>query len=286
MASTVNPASGARRSPIRFPRIILHVVLILVLLGMVFPLLWMIVISLREQNPDLTSFLPLLKGPFSLRNYADVLSLNSFDVYFLNSILVAVAVTAGNVIFCTMVGYALARRRIPGRSFLLLTVIATLMIPPQVIMIPLYRLIVNLHWIDTYWALIVPTLVTPFGIFLMRQYVQNLPRDMEEAARLDGAGDWRIIFSIIMPLSRPMLIVLAVYQFLTTWNTFLYPFLFVNRDDRRTLMVGLTSYLGNQSVDWGHLMAGASISALPVIALFAIFQKQIIQGMTAGAVKG
>ncbi|MDB5035180.1 MAG: ABC-type sugar transport system permease subunit [Chlorobi bacterium] len=286
MASTVNPASGARRSPIRFPRIILHVVLILVLLGMVFPLLWMIVISLREQNPDLTSFLPLLKGPFSLRNYADVLSLNSFDVYFLNSILVAVAVTAGNVIFCTMVGYALARRRIPGRSFLLLTVIATLMIPPQVIMIPLYRLIVNLHWIDTYWALIIPTLVTPFGIFLMRQYVQNLPRDMEEAARLDGAGDWRIIFSIIMPLSRPMLIVLAVYQFLTTWNTFLYPFLFVNRDDRRTLMVGLTSYLGNQSVDWGHLMAGASISALPVIALFAIFQKQIIQGMTAGAVKG
>ncbi|MEO5928599.1 MAG: carbohydrate ABC transporter permease [Candidatus Kapaibacterium sp.] len=286
MASTANPVSGSRRPPIRFPRIILHAVLIVVLLGMVFPLLWMIVISLREQNPDLTSFLPLLKGPFSLRNYTDVLSLNSFDIYFLNSILVAVAVTAGNVIFCTMVGYALARRRIPGRSFLLLTVIATLMIPPQVIMIPLYRLIVNLHWIDTYWALIVPTLVTPFGIFLMRQYVQNLPRDMEEAARLDGAGDWRIIFSIIMPLSRPMLIVLAVYQFLTTWNTFLYPFLFVNRDDRRTLMVGLTSYLGNQSVDWGHLMAGASISALPVIALFAIFQKQIIQGMTAGAVKG
>jgi multiple sugar transport system permease protein len=278
-----HPDAGER---VTFARVMLHVVLIVVLLGMIFPLVWMIVISLRERNPDLSSFLPLLKGPFSLANYRDVLSLNSFDVYFLNSMLVAVAVTAGNVLFCTMVGYALARRHVPAKGFLLMTVIATLMIPPQVIMIPLYRLIVNLHWLDTYWALIVPTLVTPFGIFLMRQYIQNLPREVEEAARIDGAGDWRILFTVVMPLARPMLIVLAVYQFLTTWNTFLYPFLFANQDNRRTLTVGLAAYLGNQSVDWGHLMAGASISALPVVALFVIFQKQIIQGMTAGAVKG
>jgi len=275
-------------APVRptLPRVLLHLVLIAVLLGMVFPLVWMIVISLREQNPDLSAFLPLLKGPFSLRNYEDVLSLNSFDIYFFNSMLVAVAVTAGNVLFCTMVGYALARRHIPAKGLLMMSVVATLMIPPQVIMIPLYRLIVNLSWLDTYWALIVPTLVTPFGIFLMRQYIQNIPREVEEAARIDGAGDWRILFTIVMPLAKPMLIVLAVYQFLTTWNTFLYPFLFANRDSRRTLTVGLASYLGNQSVDWGHLMAGASISSLPVILLFVIFQKQIIQGMTAGAVKG
>ena len=277
-------ASIAERS-IRPSRIILHIVLLAVTIGMIFPLIWMIVISLRSQNPDLSSFLPLLEGPFTLANYADVLSLNSFDIYFFNSMLVAVAVTAGNVIFCTMVGYALARRHVPARSFWLLTVVAMLMVPPQVVMIPLYRLIVQLGWIDTYWALIVPTLVTPFGIFLMRQYIQSLPYEIEDAARIDGAGDWRILFRVIMPLSKPMLIVLAVYQFLTTWNTFLYPFLFVNSDDRRTLTVGLASYLGNQSIDWGHLMAGASISALPVIILFIIFQKQIIQGMTAGAVK-
>ena len=187
--------------------------------------------------------------------------------------LVAIVVTAGNVLFCTMVGYALARRHFPVKNLFLFSVVAMLMIPPQVVMIPLYRLIV-------------PTLVTPFGIFLMRQYIQNLPREVEDAARIDGAGDWGILFKVIMPLSKPMLIVLAVYTFLTNWNTFLYPFLFVNSDNRRTLTVGLAAYLGNQSIDWGHLMAGASNSALPVNILFVIFQKQIIQGMTAGAVKG
>lgn len=273
------------RPRITLPRLLLHAILIVVLLGMIFPLIWMIVVSLRAQNPDLSAFLPLLKGPFTLDNYADILSINSFDIYFLNSMIVGVAVTAGNVLFCTMVGYALARRHITMRGLLLMTVVATLMIPPQVVMIPLYRLMVTFGWIDTYWALIVPTLVTPFGIFLMRQYIQNIPREVEDAARIDGAGDWRILFRIIMPLSKPMLIVLAVYQFLTTWNTFIYPFLFTNSDNRKTLTVGLAAYLGNQSIDWGHLMAGSSISALPVIILFVIFQKQIIQGMTAGAVK-
>lgn len=266
-------------------RILLHLALLAVFLGMVFPLLWMIVISLRAQNPDLSSFLPLLKGPFTLANYVDVLMLDSFGIYFFNSILVSTLVTAGNVLFCTMVGYALARRHIPAKSFWLFSVIAMLMVPQQVVMIPLFQMIAALRWLDTYQALIIPSLVTPFGIFLMRQYIMNLPQEVEDAARIDGAGDWRILFRVIIPLSKPMIVVLAVYQFLTTWNTFLYPFLFANDQKRRTLTVGLASYLGSQSVDWGHLMAGASISALPVIILFLIFQKQIIQGMTAGAVK-
>lgn len=252
---------------------------------MLFPLVWMIVISLRDRSPDLSAFLPLLTGPFTLSHYGDVLSLNSFDTYLLNSLVVGLAVTGGNIIFCTMVGYALARRRLPARGLLTVSVVATLMIPPQVVMIPLYRLMVGLGWIDTYWALIVPNLVTPFGVFLMRQYIENLPKEVEEAARMDGAGDWAVLFRVIMPLAKPMLTVLAVFTFLTNWNTFLYPFLFVNRDSMKTLPVGLAAYMGNQSIDWGHLMAGASISALPVILLFVIFQRQIIQGMTAGAVK-
>lgn len=263
----------------------LHIVLGVVFIGMLFPLVWMLVISLRERNPDLSSFLPLLSGPFTLGNYTDVVSLNNFGVYLVNSILVAAAVTLGNVLFCTMVGYALARRRLPMKSFWSMTVVATLMIPPQVVMVPLHRLMFGLGWIDTYWALIIPTLVTPFGIFLMRQYIEGLPREVEDAARIDGAGDWRILFRVVMPLARPALVVLAVYTFLTNWNTFLYPFLFTTSDSMKTLPVGLAAYLGNQSIDWGHLMAGASISALPVIVLFILFQKQIIQGMTAGAVK-
>ncbi|MCB0713330.1 MAG: carbohydrate ABC transporter permease [Ignavibacteriae bacterium] len=260
--------------------------LTVVLLLMLFPLAWMLIIALRERTPDFTSFFGLLSGPFTVKNFTDVVTSGPFDTYFFNSTIVALVVVVGNVLFCSMVGYALARRRIPWKGFWGVTVVAVMMIPPQVIMIPLYRLMVSFGWIDTYWALIVPFLVTPFGVFLMRQYILGLPIEVEEAARIDGATDLGILFRVIMPMAKPMLVVLAVFTFLTTWNTFLYPFLFTNAESMRTLTVGLTFYLGNQSIDWGHLMAGASISALPVIILFVIFQKQIIEGMTAGAVKG
>jgi multiple sugar transport system permease protein len=253
---------------------------------MLFPLVWMVLLALRSSTPDLSSFTALLGGPFTLDNFTSVLAAGPFGRYFFNSLFTSAMVMLGNILFCTMVGYALARRRIPLKSFWLMTVVAVLMIPPQVIMIPLYRMMVTFGWINSYWALIVPTLVTPFGIFLMRQYIQNLPVEIEDAARIDGAGDWGILFRVIIPLSRPMLVVLGVYTFLTNWNTFLYPYLFTNKEEMRTLTVGLTFYLGNQSINWGELMAGASISAIPVILLFVIFQRQIIQGMTAGAVKG
>ena len=272
--------------PTSYGNIARQIFLTAVLVLMLFPLLWMLVIALRERTPDFSSFAGLLSGPFTFGNIVDVMTAGPFDTYFLNSMIVSSAVVLGNVVFCSMVGYALARRRIPAKSFWLVTVVAVMMIPPQVVMIPMYRLMVNFGWIDTYWALIVPFLVTPFGVFLMRQYIQGLPIEIEEAARIDGAGDLKILFRVVMPMARPMVIVLAVFTFLTTWNTFLYPFLFTNSESMRTLTVGLTFYLGNQSIDWGHLMAGATVSALPVVLLFVIFQKQIIQGMTAGAVKG
>jgi multiple sugar transport system permease protein len=263
-----------------------QIFLSVVLLIMLFPLIWMIVIAFRDSTPDYSSFTALLKGPFTLDNFSDVLSAGNFDTYFKNSLIVAAVTVLGNVVFCSMVGYVLARRRIPGGGFWWVTVIAVMMIPPQVVMIPLYRLMKTFGWIDTYWALTIPFLVTPFGIFLMMQYIKGLPLEIEEAARIDGTGDLGILFRIVMPMARPMLVVLGVFTFLTTWNTFLYPFLFIDDPDMQTLTVGLTYYLSNQSIDWGHLMAGSSISALPVIILFLIFQKQIIQGMTAGAVKG
>jgi multiple sugar transport system permease protein len=182
-------------------------------------------------------------------------------------------------------GYAFARRKFIGKTILFGAVLAVLMVPQQVIMIPLYRLMAEFGWINTYWALIVPWMVTPFGIFLVRQYILSMPGDIEDAARIDGAGEWHILFRIVMPLTRPVLTVLAIYIFLSNWNSFLYPFLFTNDEAHRTLPVGLAFYLGKQSIDWGHLMAGASISALPVFALFALFQRRIIEGLTAGALK-
>lgn len=266
-------------------RVVLYTVLALIAVGMIFPLAWMFVVSLHEHPESYGTLHELVLAPWSIVNYADALGTDAFGVYFLNSLFVATVVTAGNVVFCLMAGYAFARREFRGKALLFGTVLGVLIIPPHVVMIPLYRMMVNFSWINTYWALIVPWLVTPFGIFLVRQYVVGLPRDVEDAARIDGAGEWYILFRIVGPLCKPVLTVLAIYTFLNNWNSFLFPFLFTNDEAHRTLPVGLAFYLGKQSIDWGHLMAGASMSALPILLLFVFFQRQIIQGLTAGALK-
>lgn len=194
-------------------------------------------------------------------------------------------VTLGNVVFCLLVAYALVRKEFIGKKLIYFSVASVMIIPQHVIMIPLYRLMVSFGWINTYWALMLPWLITPFGIYLVRQYIVSLPQDMEEAAKIDGAGQWYILFKIVMPLCKPVLTVLAIYTFLGNWNSFLFPFLLTNTEGMRTLPVGLTFYLGKQSIDWGHLMAAAGISAIPVILAFIFFSKQIIASLTAGALK-
>ncbi len=265
--------------------IALHTALVVVAMVMLFPMVWMIVVSLHDNPEKYATLGALLNAPMSVLNYQETLSSDTFGLYFLNSLLVAVLVSAGNVLFCFISGYALARRSFRGNAVLFASLLAVLIMPPQVIMIPLFRMMVGFEWINSYAALIVPWLVSPFGIFLVRQYVMSLPSDMEDAARLDGASEWTVLLRVAMPLCRPILTVLAIYTFLANWNSFLYPFLFTNDEAHRTLPVGLAFYLGKQSIDWGHLMAGASVSALPVLVLFLFFQGQIIRGLTAGALK-
>ena len=266
-------------------KIALYIILITVGIGMIFPMFWMILLSLKEYPDSYTSFWQILTANFSLKNYADAFSSDTFDIYFLNSFITATCVTAGNLLFCTWAGYALARRKFLGQTLVMGTILGVLIIPPHVIMIPLYRLMVNFSWINTYWALIIPWIVSPFGIFMIKQYIETMPPDIEAAAEIDGAGQWYILFRVVMPICRPILTVLGIYTFLSNWNSFLFPFLFTNDAAYRTLPVGLTFYLGKQSIDWGHLMAGASISAIPVLIIFAIFQKQVVRGLTSGALK-
>lgn len=274
--------SAARNRVLRVATLVL---LTCAALGMIFPMVWMILTSLRSNPEQYSSFAELLAAPTTLSNYADAWQSDNFLRYFWNSLLVATAVTAANVVFCLWTGYSLARGSFRGKGLILATIIGVLVVPQQVIMIPLYRLIAELGWINTYWALIVPWLVTPFGVFLVKQYVEAMPSEIEDAARIDGAGEWYIMFRVVMPLARPVLTVLAIYVFLSQWNSFLFPFLFTNDEAHRTLPVGLAFYLGKQSIDWGHLMAGASIAALPILGLFLVFQKRIIEGLTAGALK-
>ncbi len=270
---------------LQWPSVLLHFALFVVALVMLFPMCWMIIVSFHENPERFSSLWSMVQAPFSTRNYSDTLASDAFGIYFINSVIVATTVTLSNVLLCFLCGYALARKQFPGSKLLFTSLLAVLILPPQVIMIPLFRMMVSFGWINTYAALIVPWVVSPFGIFLVRQFVVALPQDIEQAARLDGAGEWSVLSRVVFPLCRPVLTVLAIYIFLANWNSFLYPFLFTNDEAHRTLPVGLAFYLGKQSIDWGHLMAGASISALPVLSLFLFFQAHIIKGLTAGALK-
>ncbi|MFA7325625.1 MAG: carbohydrate ABC transporter permease [Candidatus Kapaibacterium sp.] len=264
---------------------LIYSLLIIVAVGMAFPIVWMLILSLKTNPETLDNTSKLLFSDYNLNNYKEAITSDSFDKYLFNSLFVSIIVTIGNIFFCTITGYVLARKKFRGNKLILISIIGVMMIPPHVIMIPLYRTMVNFDWINSYQALIIPWLITPFGVFLVKQYLSNIPEAIEQAAIIDGASQLQLLFKIIFPLAKPIIIVLAVYVFLMNWNSFLFPFLFTNNSDYWTLPVGLTFYLGKQSIDWGHLMSGASMSAIPIIVLFMIFQKQIIKGLTAGAIK-
>lgn len=259
--------------------------LFIVALAFLFPLLWMLVISLKEFPEKFSNISQIFISPYSINNYTEILSTDNFSIYLLNSCFVALFVTLGNILFCFMVAYALERKNLKYYKLIFATILSVIVIPQHIIMIPLYRLMVAFGWLNTYFALIVPWLVTPFGIFLVKQYIKQLPKEIEESARLDGCNDFKIIFQIVMPLSYPVLVVLAILTFLSNWNSFLFPFLFTSDEMVRTLPVGLAFYFGKQSIHWGKLMAGASVSSLPILILFVIFQKHVIKGLLQGALK-
>jgi len=270
----------------RTATLLLSIILLVLLASTLFPLYWMVATSVRGEASVLKTSVDLLPGRPSLHNYVDVLRSGPFARYFLNSALVSAVVVLGNLLFASMVGYAIARRRFRGRRFIIVAIISMLMVPRQITMIPLYLLISKFHMMNTYFALTLPFLVDAFNIFLVSQYVISLPLELEEAARVDGASDMSIFFKIVLPLSRPALAVVAINTFLVNWNSFLYPLILTNTERMRTLPVGLALYSqGEHSVDWGHLTAGSTLCAIPIILVFLVFQRHIIEGITAGAVK-
>jgi len=236
---------------------------------------------------------------FGWDNYADILSGGSFQRYIVNSVVVGASVTLGNCIFCCLVGYAFARHRFRGRRLLWWTVLLSLAIPTQTMLVPIFLLMQHIPlaggndwtgqggsgWLDTYWVLIVPWMVGPFGVFVMRQFLQSLPTDLEESAEMEGASTFAILRHVVFPLARPAVAVIGITTFMSSWNNFLIPNLVTRSDELRTLPVGLALYQGQHITDWGHLMAGAAIAALPVIFVFLVFQRFIIAGLTTGALK-
>jgi multiple sugar transport system permease protein len=263
-------------------RWIITVFLVIVLLVMIFPMLYMILLSFQEPG----SFAVDLRNPgFTFQNYSAIFRSNNFGRYFLNSILIGVLVTLGNLILCAMVGYGLSRgvKKITWPIFI--SAVATLMIPAHVLILPIFQMMIKFGWFDTYLSLIVPWLVSPLGVFLMKQYIDGLPTDLEDAARVDGAGELAIFFKVVLPLCAPALAVLGIQIFLSTWNSFIFPKILVNSNEMYTLPVGLALMQDPRSSDWPVTMAGSVIAALPVIVFFLIFQRRITEGITAGALK-
>ena len=251
---------------------------------MLVPFVWMVAVSLAPGAGE--SLGRALRGPWSLANYRALFGSAHVGRYLLNSAGVAAAVVSLNVAIAATVGYALARRRVPGERLWTLGIIASLMLPKQVLMIPLYLVLARLHMLDTYAALVLPFAADAFSIFLVRQYVGSLPIELEEAARVDGASDWAIFLRVALPLMTPVLAVVAIQSFLTNWNSFLFPLVFVDSDSLRTLPVGLALLSQTEhSVDWGFLMAGSTVASLPVLAMFVAFQRRILSGLLAGAEK-
>ena len=257
------------------------------LLITVVPFVWMLLGSLKTQS-ELTQVPPTwLPADPTFDNYSRMWNRLEFPRFFLNSAVIAGLITVANLVFTSMVGYALAKLRFAGRDQLFLLVMGTLLVPTSVTMVPLFVLITKLGLLDTYWAVILPSAAAPVGVFLMRQFMLSIPDDLIEAGRVDGASEWFIFWRIVMPLSVPALAANAIITFLPAWNALLWPLIVLQSQDKYTLPVALAIFAKGQfQADYGLLMAGSVVLVVPVIFLFLLLQKRFTQSIAMTGIKG
>jgi multiple sugar transport system permease protein len=262
----------------------------LLLLGLVLvlgPFVWMLLSSFKSQS-ELVRVPPTwLPEAWTLDNFDRLFTKLDFPRYFFNSVVIAGSVVVANVVFCSMVGYALAKLRFAGKNLIMLLVLATLMVPGSVTVIPLFVLMSKFNLVNTYWAVILPFAVGPFGVFLMRQFMMAIPNDLLEAARVDGARELRIFWKVVVPLSWPAMAALGIITFLASWNSFLWPLIVLTDDRMYTLPVALGTFaIGQHQADYGLLMAGAVALVLPIIAVFLVLQRQFTESVASTGLKG
>ena len=249
----------------------------------VFPLLWMLSIAFKAPAEVFQPGL-LPKAP-NWDNFLYVLTEVPFIRYLLNTTFVSGVVTVIALWFHSMAGYALARLRFPGRETIFILIFSTFLVSLPVIIVPLFILVRSMGMLNTYWGMIVPAIFNAFGIFLLRQYYLSLPRELEEAAVIDGAGYWRIYWSVILPLSRPILASLAILFFLANWNSFLWPLTVASDNNLWVVQVGIANFKSQYSASWNYIMAASTIVAAPMLILFVIFQKQIMESIKTSGLK-
>ena len=265
---------------------VLYLILAFVGILFVIPILWAVSASLKPVSDIFEIPVKWIPKIFQWKNYIEPFVEHRFEIYFLNSIMVGVIVTGSSLLFCSLAGYSLSKFRYPGRSIVFMIIVSTLMIPFEVVVIPLYLVVRDFGWVDTYWGLVVPAALTPFGVFLMRQFISTVPDEFMAVARIDGAREIRIFFQIILPLSRSALSTLTIFTFMASWNSFLWPLVIVNRDKLRTLPLGLAVFHGEYFTVYNQLMAVCIMAIFPILLLFLIMQQRVMSAMTAGGLKG
>lgn len=264
----------------------LNVILFIGSILTILPFIWMLCSSFKtnaEINALNQTFFP---QSFSLKNYVDVLQRFDFLKYFKNTAVYTLVISVITVYSSAVAGFVLCKYRFKGRHALFAAILSTMMIPGVVTLIPRYSMMQAFDWLDTYWALILPSVFTPFGIFMMRQACEAIPNELLEAARIDGASEFYIFHRIVLPLLKNSIVSMAIFQFLWAWDDYLWPYLVIQSREKQLLSVALNLFSGRYSTDYAGLFAATSITIVPVIIFYIIFQKRFVEGVSASAVKG
>lgn len=280
-------------------RLALQTLLSIGALAMIVPFVWMVLTSVKSRA-DIAAYPPrLLPTEWVWSNYTAALDYAPFATYFRNSLLIAIGHTAINLMLATMAGYALARVPFRGRNVVFMAILSMMMIPTYTKIVPQYLIAKSMPffggndylgrggygWLDSWWALIIPGALTPFAIFLFRQFYLSLPAELEEAARIDGMGEFGIFARVMTPLVKPAVATVALITFETSWNNFLWPLLVTTRDDLRVIQVGLAAFQQAERTEWSYLMAGSTLATLPMIVLFLFTQRYFVQGFATAGIK-
>jgi alpha-1,4-digalacturonate transport system permease protein len=269
----------------KFKFIFLNVLTYVLLFVFFFPIFWLVLSSFRPAY-DLYAYPPkLFTTDLTFENYVNAWTSGDFPIYFLNSAIVTISATILTVAISMMAGFALAKYKFFGGNAIFWTILATLMLPLQVIMVPIFIVLKDFHMLNSYLGLIIPPAATPTGIFLVRQYLVSLPNELIEFARIDGASEWRIFWSIILPLSTPVIATLSIFSVLWRWNDFLWPLIVISNEKLYTVQLALGMFSGQHTINWSGLLPMTVLSMIPIVIVFIAFQRLFIKGIYAGSVK-
>ena len=285
MRTTARTARWRQHPNLQRSSILVFCALVVIACATLLPYYWMVSSSLKTMENMFSVPLQWIPDPINWMSYVNAWRAQDFTRYFLNSSVVAIAITIGNLILCSLAGYSLTKFRYRGRGLSFLLILSTMMLPLEVTMVPLFLIVKQLDWLNSYQGLIVPFMVDGFGVFLMRQYMLSIPNDLIDSARIDGASELRIFWTIVMPLCKPALVALAVFTFREAWDMYIWPLIIITKDSLRTLPLGISLFMSSYGTSWDQLMAIAVLGTLPMILLFFFLQRAFIQGIAATGLK-